>query len=314
MKKKERVERVIFDNKRGYKGNDRTKIRLIEPGIEFILNILWDRYTLETDDISIVCLPADVLCGIAEARLGKTVKIEGVSMGAYNDGYVKLSPSILEVGRYRGMSETVANTWPYQFNFGALFLDTFSVIENSEPRKRTARDIELGIAEKTIIDMVSKNPSLLLNFTPRVFEVFVGSLLANLGFSKIKLSRFSKDCGIDVYAICFEGDIENLVVIEVKHYLKNKVGLAIVDRLNEVRDAVGASKGIVFTTSSFSLDARHRYNAHSSKISLIDHEKLLDLLETASGHWHVTPSGLWTLPRRTKETYDDLNKNSKNEQ
>lgn len=81
MKKKERVERVIFDNKRGYKGNDRTKIRLIEPGIEFIVNTLWDRYTLERDNISIVCLPADVLCGIAEARLGKTVKIEGVSRG-----------------------------------------------------------------------------------------------------------------------------------------------------------------------------------------------------------------------------------------
>lgn len=239
-----------------------------------------------TDDL-VVATPSEAfLNAVADARLGRVARISG------NNPREEVELSTRSIGVHKG---EVTNQWPSPISFDPLFLDTFSVVENSEPRKRTARDIVLTSAEKVLLDIVAKNMGLVHNFSPREFEVLVGAMLTRMGFSRVKLSRFVKDTGFDLFAVYFEGETEYSTIVEVKQYSDRTVGLAIVDRLNGVRDRMGVDKGVVFTTSSFSADARRFYTCSNSRIALIDFEKLQEMIAGCSNHWKMTPSGLWTL-------------------
>jgi len=228
------------------------------------------------------------LAAIAEARTGKDVKITG----RHDRELLSFRNFTIDI-----TNGGKGNSWAsHPINFDPLFLDTFSIIENSELRKREARDIFISPAEIALLDILRKNPDLLHNFSAREFEVVASIMLTNMGFSKVRLSRFVTDTGYDIFAIYFVGDSEYSVVIEVKKYNQQNVGLEIVDRLNGVRDRMGADKGIVITTSSFSSDSRRLYRYNNSKIALVDFEKLQDILTSSSMQWKMTPSGLWTLP------------------
>jgi hypothetical protein len=236
----------------------------------------------------------DFMRGIASARQGGTSRLK-TSDRYQQNSFIVIDPGRISLGmQYLSDSFTI----PRSFNFDRLFLDTFSVIENSELRKRTSRDIRLGPAEEALVELVSRSPELLYGFSRRAFEVFVGSFLAKAGFANIRLSRFVKDGGYDMYAVTFDGEQRYSVVVEVKHYTRTKVGLEIVDRLNGVRCREGADAGMIFTTSSFSADARKHYLFANQPISLIDYHRLVELLQESPGQWTSSKSDLWSLPRR----------------
>jgi hypothetical protein len=174
-----------------------------------------------------------------------------------------------------------------------LFLDSLSAIEDGYLRKKDPRAISLTLVERRLLNITTDNPALLHSYNPRLFEYLVASLLTALGFSRVRLSRHWQDDGRDIWAVYCEGDNEHTVVVEVKHYSRRQVGIAIVDRLNGVRDRLGATRGIVATNSSFSKQSRAAYTTKSQTIALLDFERLVALLG-ASGTWHGTPSGLWS--------------------
>ena len=143
---------------------------------------------------------------------------------------------------------------------------------------------------------MQKSPDILRSFSPREFEYLVGAYLSNAGFANVRLSRYVKDGGYDLWCIYCEGDRNYTVVVEVKHYSTRTVGLEIVDRLNGVRDRETADKAIVFTSSSFTATARKEYASKSNQVALVDFQRLTELLEADSACWKQTPSKLWTRP------------------
>lgn len=174
-----------------------------------------------------------------------------------------------------------------------FFLDAFSVVEDQESQLRDPRELVLGQPEKVLLDVAKNNPETLHLITPRDFEVFVAALLTDAGFGNVKLSRYCKDGGYDIWAVYCDGEREYAFVVEVKQYLERAVGIEIVDRLNGVRDRVGADCGMVVCTSSFSAPVLEAYSASSSRMSLIDFDSLSGLLQDSPG-WHMTSSGILT--------------------
>lgn len=254
----------------------------------------------ETDEAAVTLDADEFLAGIQEARVRTSFRIESRSPRRAAYEYLEFAHGQFGVGShgtYRGNFSIIG---PVDFN--SLFLDSFSVIENSEPRRRLARDITPGPIERAIVDAVRQSPQALYDFTHRAFEVFIGSLLADLGFYNIRLSRYVRDGGYDLFAVYCEGDNEHTVVCEVKHYADRAVGLEFVDRLNGVRSRMSADKAVVFTSSRFSATAETMYRAESKRMALVDYERLRELLGRCPGQWVQTPSDLWVCRSATQKT------------
>ena len=114
----------------------------------------------------------------------------------------------------------------------------------------------------------------LMDLNPYEFEHFLSNLFELIGF-EAKLTRSSKDGGIDVVAYDPRPILGGKVVIQAKRY-KNVVGVAAVRDLYGTMINEGASKGILVTTSHYGPDA---YDFSKDKpIELIDGGGLLYLL------------------------------------
>lgn len=263
--------------------------------IEVMARTVFDFDNDEIDNLAVQCAPDTFLAGLGRVRLGDSISIESIVPAIEGQCTLHLSPQGIAINTQHigGPVRRIL--------FDKLFLDSFSVIENSEPRLRKGRDISLGPAERALISIVADTPNLMHSFSPREFEVLVGSFMTDLGFSRVHLSRFVRDGGYDLYGVYCEGDSQYTTIVEVKHYSSRKVGIEIVDRLNGVRDRERADKGVIFTSSAFSLDAQRHYAAKAQTIALVDFERLIELIEQCSGQWHKTPSDLWTLPRERVE-------------
>lgn len=248
----------------------------------------------EVDHFTVEIEPGNYIELLGRARLGETVLSES-SMTIEGETRLRLSPNGVSINTQQ------VNGFEYQIDFDEFFLDSLSLVENSEPRLRNARDIVLGPVEKSLLDVVMQSPEIVHSFSAREFEYFVGAFLTNAGFSKVRLSRFVKDGGYDLWAVYCEGDTSHTLVVEVKHYTTRRVGIEIVDRLNGVRDRKQADLGIVFTSSAFSAEAIRHYASNSKRISLVDFERLVELLHAAKGDWSETASKLWTTPFRQIE-------------
>jgi len=246
----------------------------------------------DDDDYGSLSVPIDeFLPGLALARQG--VRTELIGSGFGNSGRLWIEEDRIYLSTSgHGFHRTV--------EFDRLFLDTFSVVENGELRKRTARDIQLGPVENALVELAATSPEILHSFSPRSFEVFVGSFLAKLGFGNIRLSRFVRDGGYDIYAVTCQGGSSYSVLVEVKHYSRTKVGLEIVDRLNGVRSREGIDRGMIVTTSAFSADVYKNYHCANKAIALIDFHRLVEILDGSPTQWTRSTSDLWSLPRRLR--------------
>ncbi|HQX17153.1 MAG TPA: restriction endonuclease [Anaerolineales bacterium] len=130
------------------------------------------------------------------------------------------------------------------------------------------------INESDVISELDTKPNL-MDLNPFEFENLVNNLFSKIGF-EAKLTRSSRDGGIDVVAFDPRPILGGKVVVQAKRY-KNVVGV------ESVRDLYGsmmnerAGKGILVTTSHYGTDA---YNfAKDKPIELIDGGGLLYLLE-----------------------------------
>jgi hypothetical protein len=174
-----------------------------------------------------------------------------------------------------------------------LMLDSFSVIENGETARKYDRTIERSPLQDAILKIVqSKNIDLQKAFSPRAFEVLVAHALYSIGFERVELKRYTKDGGIDIYAVIAERETIETVIVEVKHW-KDACGLCVLDRLNGVRDRDSANKAILVCSGTVSRDAIQAYEAKSATIAAYTFAELAALMKD-TGDWSLTPSGLWT--------------------
>lgn len=130
------------------------------------------------------------------------------------------------------------------------------------------------VDEKNILDGLDSRPNL-MELNPFEFENLVSNLFAKMGLDA-KLTRSSRDGGVDVIAFDTRPILGGKVVIQAKRY-SNTVGVSAVRDLYGTMLNEGANKGILVTTSSYGPDA---YDFSKDKpIELIDGGGLLYLLE-----------------------------------
>jgi len=140
--------------------------------------------------------------------------------------------------------------------------------------------VEFDMVDKRFIeqsDVLSNMDSRqnLMELTPGEFENLVSNLFGKMGL-ETKLTRASKDGGVDAVAFDTRPILGGKVVIQAKRY-KNTVGVSAVRDLYGTMLNEGASKGIIVATSSYGPDA---YEFGKDKpLELIDGGGLLYLLD-----------------------------------
>ncbi|ALU90038.1 mrr restriction system protein [Herbaspirillum rubrisubalbicans M1] len=144
--------------------------------------------------------------------------------------------------------------------------------------------VEFDMIDKRFIDQgdvltgLESRPNL-LDLTPGEFEILVSNLFGKMGL-ETKLTRSSRDGGVDAVAYDTRPILGGKVVIQAKRY-KDTVGVSAVRDLFGTMMNEGANKGILVCTSGYGTDA---YNFCKDKpIELIDGGGLLYLLREHAG-------------------------------
>lgn len=144
--------------------------------------------------------------------------------------------------------------------------------------------VEFDMVDKRFIDQgdaltgLESRPNL-MDLTPGEFEVLVSNLFTQMGLDT-KLTRSSRDGGVDAVAFDTRPVLGGKVVIQAKRY-RDAVGVGAVRDLYGTMLNEGANKGILVCTSRYGPDA---YNFSKDKpIELIDGGGLLYLLREHAG-------------------------------
>ncbi len=134
------------------------------------------------------------------------------------------------------------------------------------------------IAQGDALSDLESRPNL-LEMSPSEFEVLVANLFGKMGL-ETKLTRSSRDGGVDAVAYDSRPILGGKVVIQAKRY-KDTVGVSAVRDLFGTMVNEGANKGILVTTSRYGPDA---YTFAADKpIELVDGSGLLFLLREHAG-------------------------------
>lgn len=134
------------------------------------------------------------------------------------------------------------------------------------------------IAQSDVLSGLESRPNL-LDLTPSEFEALVSNLFSRMGLDT-KLTRSSRDGGVDAVAFDTRPVLGGKVVIQAKRY-RNTVGVSAVRDLYGTMLNEGASKGILVCTSGYGTEA---FNfAKDKPIELIDGGGLLYLLREHAG-------------------------------
>jgi len=130
------------------------------------------------------------------------------------------------------------------------------------------------VEQGDVLSVLDSRPNL-MDLTPAEFETLVSNLFSKMGL-ETKLTRTSRDGGVDAVAFDTRPVLGGKIVIQAKRY-KNTVGVSAVRDLYGTMLNEGANKGILVTTSGYGPDA---YEFSSDKpIELLDGGGLLYLLD-----------------------------------
>lgn len=131
-----------------------------------------------------------------------------------------------------------------------------------------------------LVDRVLRRPESMLDMTARDFEVFVASLVDQLGFEEVTLTPSSNDGGRDVIATKRMHGLSILFAFECKRYgPDHTVGPAVVRALlgTIVQRSTRSTMGVLVTTSRFTSGARSLIITEPS-LDGVDFDGLVDWL------------------------------------
>ena len=152
---------------------------------------------------------------------------------------------------------------------GLVDLDNRPLDPDSKPFKLIVNDVAL-VSDKLLYKL-SKNPELLYELPPRLFEEVVAELLRLQGY-EVTITPMSRDGGKDIYVANKNSLGSFLYIVECKrHSPDNPVGVRLIRELYGVVQAEKATAGILATTSYFTKDAIKFQQQISNQISLQDY-------------------------------------------
>jgi HJR/Mrr/RecB family endonuclease len=149
-----------------------------------------------------------------------------------------------------------------------------SIRQNSEIIIKTSAEIWSETIAK-----LADNPVGLMELSPRKFEELVAELLIRENMH-IRLTRKTKDGGIDIFAEVDTILGRHLYLVECKRYAKtNPVGVSIVRSLYGVVESQNATKGIIITTSNFTRGSKTFSDSHKNRMDLKNYDSLVNWLK-----------------------------------
>lgn len=120
--------------------------------------------------------------------------------------------------------------------------------------------------------------SYLATMNPFKFESLIKLLLEEMGYNGVEVTSPTNDKGVDVVADIELGISSVREVVQVKRY-KGSINRRVLDELRGSLHRFNAVRGTIITTGSFSSGTKQAaFERGAAPITLIDGEKLLDLL------------------------------------
>jgi HJR/Mrr/RecB family endonuclease len=160
-------------------------------------------------------------------------------------------------------------------------VSTFDLVEqaNEDPAQRIILLNEVPKAQQ-LIRSVYNDHQQLYQLHPRDFEEMVAELMREQGW-EVKLTKQTRDQGVDIVALQYLGDSPYKAVIECKRNAPNrKVGVGILRGFQSVILTQQANKGIIFTSSYFSADAKQYQEHHLPYLlELKDYNDIIDWIK-----------------------------------
>ena len=161
-------------------------------------------------------------------------------------------------------------------NLGAVVSPRASEVQPVKPIVEFDMVDKRFVEQSDVLSDLESRPNL-MDLDPFEFENLVSNLFGRIGL-ETKLTRASRDGGVDVVAFDLRPVLGGKVVIQAKRY-RHTVGVSAVRDLFGTMMNEGANKGILVTTSGFGVDAFEF--SKDKPIELIDGGQLLYLLKEA---------------------------------
>lgn len=146
-------------------------------------------------------------------------------------------------------------------------------------------DVTLNVIsniEQLIIE-IDKNPKMIYEIHPRIFEEVIEKLFQEQGF-ETKLTPPTRDGGRDIIATKMLLPGKPIVLyIECKRYAeKNSVGVGILRSLYGVQTSDRINQSILVTTGHVSSDAKRFVEKQGTLMSIISFEEILELISKSA--------------------------------
>lgn len=159
--------------------------------------------------------------------------------------------------------------------------------------ERALRSMLRALAQEIV-----RSPDYLMHVEWRDLERLLGEVLSGLGFD-VLVTRPGRDGGFDLELRCAEAGQPVLYLVEIKHWkAPSRPGSEILERFFEVVMVNGASRGLLLSSSGYSVPALSgRSEIARQLVRLGDAEKIVALCQSYVRH----TLGAWTptdaLPR-----------------
>lgn len=157
-------------------------------------------------------------------------------------------------------------------------VSTFDLVEQAgeESDQRIILLNEVPKAQQLIRSIYNDHKQL-YQLHPRDFEEMIAELMRKQGWD-VKLTKQTRDQGVDIVALQYHGKSPYKAVIECKRNAPNrKVGVEILRGFQSVILTQQANKGIIFTSSYFSADAKKYQKQHLPYLlELKDYNNIID--------------------------------------
>lgn len=108
---------------------------------------------------------------------------------------------------------------------------------------------------RRLIKMVVEDPSILEKLEWRRVEETLAEVCVGLGFDEVELTPPAKNGGKDIVARCWIVGKKRRYFVEVKHWIRNKVGSDVVRDFVTIVVHAGADKGLILATTGYTATA-----------------------------------------------------------
>ncbi|MFT3908055.1 MAG: restriction endonuclease [Ferruginibacter sp.] len=209
---------------------------------------------------------------VAEALIGLSKMSDYIDFTDTYTTYLRTIDSILKPSKELQALGEVAKLMKQDFNLSDLIN-----LEEEEEDEVILID-ETKRIKRIITDIYNDN-SIALSIQPREFEEVVAELLNSQGF-KVELTKQTRDNGYDIIAIKYL-DSHNPIkfLVECKRFSKQKVGVEIIRSFSHVIASEKANRGIIVTTSYFTLDAKKMQKETPYLLDYRDKDKLMEWID-----------------------------------